>query len=309
MSPFLFFLFFDTLHCIIGDGYVIFIVPIFVSTVKKTKWNSCRDQFRREVTEMVRSGEGAPKKRPYIYTEQLRFLRPVMDLRLTVDSLEDPEPQPSPQSDPGGAETPPVFSPEMSPTNLAEEESEGVQRGLAGPGEVNPDDSQRPQSRRRRSAPQASSGITTKEVIDSQVIQYLAQKRAEGCEEVLMRGLAPLLQVPQEKQAACIASITLVLEMYRHPYQGDIHSLIDRVRRQVVLGPHHQQQGSLPPRAATHHAPYYSQQNLPLSQDSNPPFGQPNYPPTYPTGAQDPAQVRPGPSYAAGSFTRDLMDL
>ncbi|XP_044146993.1 uncharacterized protein LOC122935292 [Bufo gargarizans] len=180
----------------------------------KTKWNSCRDQFHREVTEMVRSGEGAPKKRPYIYTEQLRFLRPVMDLRLTVDSLEDPEPQPSPQSDPGGAETPPVFSPEMSPTNLAEEESEGVQRGLAGPGEVNPDDSQRPQSHRRRSAPQASSGITTKEVIDSQVIQYLAQKRAEGREEVLMRGLAPLLQqVPQEKQAACIASITLVLEI------------------------------------------------------------------------------------------------
>ncbi|XP_040271812.1 uncharacterized protein LOC120987305 [Bufo bufo] len=176
---------------------------------------------------------GPQEKRPYMYTNQLRFLRPVMDLRPTVDSLEDPESQ---QSDVGGADTPAVFLPEPSPTHQPLEEHEQQTGEPARAAEVFTEETQRPQTRRRRAAPQASSGLVTKELIDSQVIQYLAQKRTEVREETMMRGLAPLLQrVPAENQATCMASLPLVLEMYGHPYQGDIHTLIERVRRQVVL--------------------------------------------------------------------------
>ncbi|XP_044151901.1 uncharacterized protein LOC122939804 isoform X4 [Bufo gargarizans] len=79
--------------------------PLTISSVKKTenRWNSCSDQYCRELTEMGRSGDGAPRKRPYMYTKQLRFLKPVMDLRPTVDSHEEPDIDESQQSNGEGA--------------------------------------------------------------------------------------------------------------------------------------------------------------------------------------------------------------
>ncbi|XP_040294318.1 uncharacterized protein LOC121005608 [Bufo bufo] len=283
----------------------------YVFTVKKTKtrWNSCRDQFRRELTEMGRSDDGAPRKRPYMYTKQLRFLKPVMDLRPTVDSHEEPDIDESQQSNGEGAETPAVFFPETSPTHQPTEEHEQQPGEPARPAEVFTEETQRRQTRHRRAAPQASSGLVTKEIIDSQVIQYLAQKRTEVREETMMRGLAPLLQrVPVDNQATCMASLILVLEMYGHPYQGDIHTLIERVRHQVVLS-QNPQPTTFPPRPPTGQGPSCPPPNVYLSQSHNQPLPQPNYHAPYPTGAQDPGQARPGPSYAGGSFTRDLFDI
>ncbi|XP_075687708.1 uncharacterized protein LOC142656667 [Rhinoderma darwinii] len=55
----------------------------------KTRWRSCRDQFRREMGERGRSGDGASRKRPYMYTQQLMFLKDIMEMRTTTDNLED----------------------------------------------------------------------------------------------------------------------------------------------------------------------------------------------------------------------------
>ncbi|XP_075715566.1 uncharacterized protein LOC142750450 [Rhinoderma darwinii] len=68
-----------------------------------------------------RSGDGASRKRPYIYLKQLMFLKDVMEMRPTTDNLEDttedtdlPESQPQP---PAGQELP--LSPEPTPLDPA----------------------------------------------------------------------------------------------------------------------------------------------------------------------------------------------
>ncbi|XP_075711692.1 uncharacterized protein LOC142748488 [Rhinoderma darwinii] len=53
----------------------------------KTRWRSCRDKFRREFG--GRSGDGASKKRRYISTKQLMFLKDIMEMRSTTDNLND----------------------------------------------------------------------------------------------------------------------------------------------------------------------------------------------------------------------------
>ncbi|XP_044135509.1 uncharacterized protein LOC122927593 [Bufo gargarizans] len=63
----------------------------------KNRWRSCRDQFRKEMRKQGRSGAGLPKKRPYLFREQLMFLRAVMDLRPTEDNLEEDEEESAPQ--------------------------------------------------------------------------------------------------------------------------------------------------------------------------------------------------------------------
>ncbi|XP_044127830.1 cytosolic phospholipase A2 zeta isoform X4 [Bufo gargarizans] len=63
----------------------------------KNRWQSCRDQFRKEMRKQGRSGAGLHKKRPYLFREQLMFLRAVMDLRPTEDNLEDEGEKSAPQ--------------------------------------------------------------------------------------------------------------------------------------------------------------------------------------------------------------------
>ncbi|XP_040288522.1 uncharacterized protein LOC121001499 [Bufo bufo] len=56
----------------------------------KTRWHSCRDQLCRELIQSKgHSGDGGLLKKPYMYTRQLQFLRPILELRPTVDNLED----------------------------------------------------------------------------------------------------------------------------------------------------------------------------------------------------------------------------
>ncbi|XP_044153060.1 uncharacterized protein LOC122940446 [Bufo gargarizans] len=139
----------------------------------KTRWNSCRDQFRRECNKRGWSGEGSSRKRAYIYSSQLQFLRPVMDLRPTVDNLEEPE-----DSDVGGEETAPVFSPEPSPTPTPAEESTQPAMATTVVTEGSPQTSPQRRPRTRRSARQQTSGLVTLEIIDARVIEFLAQRRS-----------------------------------------------------------------------------------------------------------------------------------
>ncbi|XP_075720762.1 uncharacterized protein LOC142761482 [Rhinoderma darwinii] len=63
----------------------------------KRRWRSSRDQFRREHGSGARSGDGGPQKRRYMYYDQLLFLREIMDMRPTSDTLDASEEEARPQ--------------------------------------------------------------------------------------------------------------------------------------------------------------------------------------------------------------------
>ncbi|XP_044156682.1 heme-binding protein 1 isoform X1 [Bufo gargarizans] len=167
----------------------------------------------------TKSGVGKePKKRPYLYTAQLQFLRPVMDLRLTVDSLDAID-----DSETAGSEKPAVFSPATSPAPTPAEEPEELALAQPALPMASPERGQQPQPRRRRHVPLSSSGQENCEMIDAQVIEFLAQRRSDGLEEAMLRGLGPLMkQITPEKYHECLASLALVIKMCSSPYQGDI---------------------------------------------------------------------------------------
>lgn len=222
----------------------------------------------------------------------------------TVDSLEEPE-----ESDLGGAETPAVFSPASSPAQTPAPQQMPHASEAGRTSEGSPEPAPQRQPRRRRTVPQSSSVEITREMIDSRVIEFLVQRRTDGQEEAVLRGLAPLLRtVPPERYTLCVASMTLVIQMYASNLQGDIHTEIDHLRRQMEMPPA-QQPYSYHPRPPPAQGVPFPPQPFPGAQQPNPHFGQPPYPPTYATGAPDPRQVRPGPSYAPASFTQDLFEL
>ncbi|XP_044150933.1 uncharacterized protein LOC122939054 [Bufo gargarizans] len=273
----------------------------------KTRWASCRDQFRREVSNKGRSGEGTSKKRAYIYTAQLQFLRPVMDLRPTVDSLD-----PSADSETSGSETPAVFSPATSPAPTPAEDPEDSTQSQGPQPLSSPPRIVQPQPRHRRRVPPSSSVPESREVIDARVIDFLAQRRSDGKEEKLLRGLGPLLQqVPANEQPDCMACLNMVIKMFTCPNHGDLigplHALklqVENAGQQPNPAPY-----SFPPQPTQ--GPSYAP---PLPQYLPPqgpihPGGQPLYQPQLPTGAPTQAQVRPRSTFAPGSFTRDLLDL
>ena len=56
------------------------------------KWRNIRDNFRKELQlqKMVTSGQGARKRRKYIYFDQLLFLLPIMKQRDTSGNITPP---------------------------------------------------------------------------------------------------------------------------------------------------------------------------------------------------------------------------
>ncbi|XP_044139294.1 uncharacterized protein LOC122929699 [Bufo gargarizans] len=278
---------------------------MLVLTVKnvKVRWNSCRDQFRRELNEKGRSGEGTSRKRPYIYTQQLSFLRPVMELRPTVDNLED-----SDESEEGGEETPAVFSPDSSPQHSPVLETTEPPMGTSGGEPERPETRPQPR-RRRRNAPQSSSELANREMIDARVIQFLAQRRTDGHEETMLRGLAPMLKlVPQASQQQCMASLLLVLKMFSLPYQGDILGDINNLLKKYMVATNQQ-----PPTFQQAPHPFHGQQSggptFQGSQEQNPTLAQSFNVGMFAAAPPQPAQVHPASSYAPGSFSRDLFEL
>ncbi|XP_044141669.1 uncharacterized protein LOC122931660 [Bufo gargarizans] len=268
----------------------------------KVRWNSCRDQFRRELNEKGRSGEGTSKKRPYIYTQQLSFLRPVMELRPTVDNLEESE-----DSDVGGEETPAFFSPESSPQHSPAVETTEQPMATSGGEPERPQPRQQP--RRRRNARQSSSELATREMIDARVIQFLAQRRTNGHEEIMLRGLAPMLKlVPQASQQQCVASLALVLKMFSLPYQRDILFDINHLLQKYMVASN-QQPPSFQQAQHTCHGHHSVGPTFQGSQEQNPPLAQSLNVGMFAAATPQPAQVRPTSSYAPGSFTRDLFEL
>ncbi|XP_044160449.1 uncharacterized protein LOC122945445 [Bufo gargarizans] len=145
-----------------------------------------------------------------------------MDLRPTVDSLE-----PSGESSTDGSETPAVFSPAISPEPTPAEEPEESSQGQHQ--QPSPPRVRQPHRRRPRQVPPSTSVPESREVIDARVIDFLAQRRSDGVEEKMLRGLAPLLKkVPEPDHNACVASIAVVMKMFAIPNHGDILGHLNR---------------------------------------------------------------------------------
>ncbi|XP_040294408.1 uncharacterized protein LOC121005701 [Bufo bufo] len=241
----------------------------------KTRWASCRDQFRREVTSKGRSGEGTSRKLAYIYTAQLQFLRPVMDLRPTVDSLD-----PSQDSETSGSETPAVFSHATSPAPTPAEDPDDSTLGQAPLPLASPPRIVQPQPRRRRQVPPSTSGQESREVIDARVIDLLAQRRSDGMEEKMLRGLGPLMkQVTPVEHHECLASLAVVIKMFAIPNHGDILGKLNSMKIDLENAGQQQRPGpfQFPPQT-TQGPSFPPQPKYGLPQGPMHQAGQPLYP-------------------------------
>lgn len=61
---------------------------IFTGDILHKKWKNIRDNFSRCLQNRRKSGEGANTKVPYMYSNQLQFLRDTLEPRKTTNSLE-----------------------------------------------------------------------------------------------------------------------------------------------------------------------------------------------------------------------------
>ncbi|XP_044140577.1 uncharacterized protein LOC122930928 [Bufo gargarizans] len=163
----------------------------------KTKWNSCRDQFRREFNaNKVTVAMGNRKKKPYLYTKDLQFLLPIMDLRPTVDNLEAEGDSSTDIENPTPPPSCSTAAVEMEDVPRPDEESHQ---------ETSPQQpTQRPSKRRRGgSNPQAPSEMARRDYIDSQVFEYLNKNKSE---------------TPEEKKFSATPSVTSTFYQIWNPF-------------------------------------------------------------------------------------------
>ncbi|XP_075706898.1 uncharacterized protein LOC142741375 [Rhinoderma darwinii] len=176
----------------------------------KTRWRSCRDQFRREMGDKGRSGDGASRKRPYIYTKQLMFLKDIMDMRTTTDNLEDTAEETDVGESVAEPPAPNILppSPEPTPQEPAPGQSE---RPVASPAQERP---VRARSRRVR-APQPSTAAQ----VDTRVLDYLRRAAEEDGNDAFGRSIVPLLRlVPMDLMGRLQASIVTLIDACRPPH-------------------------------------------------------------------------------------------
>ncbi|XP_040283276.1 uncharacterized protein LOC120997308 [Bufo bufo] len=193
----------------------------------KKRWNTCRNQFRRELNTKCKSGVWG-KKKPYMYTRHLQFLKPIMDLRRTVDNLSDNSNSQAPSCElddrPGLSsdtqvkiEQPEVMGESSvssvsllhQPLQERSEIREEVQDNNPEVVQANPEPSQQ-----QRAAPVShSSGRRGR-----RVMEYLNRNRSDAKEETALKGLAPsLCRVPEERQTRCLSALAMVIDEFTGP--------------------------------------------------------------------------------------------
>ncbi|XP_044146218.1 uncharacterized protein LOC122934661 [Bufo gargarizans] len=229
-----------------------------------------------------------------------------MDLRPTVDSLD-----PSEDSETTGSETPAVFSPATSPAPMPAEDPEDLTLAQAPLPLASPPRIVQPQPRRCRQVPPSTAGQECREVIDARVIDFLAQRRSDGLEEEMLRGLGPLMKrVTPVEHHECLASLAVVIKMFAIPNYGDILGKLNAIKIDLENAAHQQRPGPLQfPPQPTQGPSFPPQPQYGLPQGPIQHVGQPLYQGSLPTGAPQQAHVRPRSSFAPGSFTQDLLDL
>ncbi|XP_044141734.1 uncharacterized protein LOC122931731 [Bufo gargarizans] len=277
----------------------------------KTRWQSCRDQYRRErVQGLGKSGDGGPRKKPYLYTNQLHFLKPVLDLRPTVDSLEQEGDQSSTNSDEDAGAHPLdstlTADDEPQPVLLQEREESSALEGPSAAIQSSPETRRRQPRRRRGPTNTAVSASNTQALVQNQVLDYLRQRRAEGKEERMLCGLAPLIEdLDPYKQTLFIdimGSVATILKTPLDPHE--LVSLVENLKQRAFrLAKETQSRPSMvqpPPRPPSYSQPLYSQESQLMPR--------PQYP--------GPTMSNTGASYVAGPrqtgpglYLRELMDL
>ncbi|XP_040262356.1 uncharacterized protein LOC120978199 [Bufo bufo] len=189
----------------------------------KKCWYTGRDRIRRERNTKHRSGDGGKKKKPYMYTRQLQFLKLIMELRTTVDNLSECSSSRAPST-------------EEEPRQVEDENQRALgessaSQGLQPTGEIDvnqnavqpipeviPVEAAAPVCRssgRRGRRVMIGSGLDLRAQVDTMVLEYLNRMRSDGKEELALKGLAPSLRrVPDKRQTRCLATLALVIDQF-----------------------------------------------------------------------------------------------
>ncbi|XP_075708587.1 uncharacterized protein LOC142742572 [Rhinoderma darwinii] len=146
----------------------------------KSRWGTCRDQFRREMVSKGRRGEGQMTKKPYVYTQQLQFLKAVMDIGPTSDNHQEVDSDATLVESPSGTTNPPL------------------EKGT-------------PVRRRKRNR-QVEERLSS---IDAQVLAHLQQRAEDSLEDVFGKTVAQhLKKMPSERQLRCQLAILGVIDTF-----------------------------------------------------------------------------------------------
>ncbi|XP_044148747.1 uncharacterized protein LOC122937775 isoform X2 [Bufo gargarizans] len=258
----------------------------------KNRSRSCRDPLRKEIVHS-RSGSGLPKKRPYMFKEQLMFLCDIMDLRPTENNLEEEvEGTVEHHSSAGEVEGP--SSP--SATEVGQGTSTRASQATAPPtSEV--EASLAGQSRHKRSAQPGDTSVNV------QVLEYLNRARHEDTYDLYARSLATHFRnLTPERYFRVQTVISTVLEACTPPNDpSDLFRASDNWQMYGnTSGP---VQRSSPPVFPPHqeYPPHHGRHYVPPPPHYGPSYsGEATYRPPGPSASQSVPQPQPGPS-APGS--------
>ncbi|XP_075690448.1 uncharacterized protein C8orf48 homolog isoform X3 [Rhinoderma darwinii] len=178
-----------------------------VSNAKGT----CRDQFRHEIVSKGCSGDGQVKKRPYIFTQQLQFLKAVKDIAPTSDNLQEVE----------ASDIPLVESPSGTPNP---EGNTPVQEESASP----------PARRRRIRKRQEGERLSS---IESEVLAHLQRRSEDSSEDVFGEMVAQQLKsMPSERHLRCQTTILAVMETFmNNPAPMELCNAVEFHRNRHVM--------------------------------------------------------------------------
>ncbi|XP_044141563.1 uncharacterized protein LOC122931554 [Bufo gargarizans] len=201
-------------------SFLAFLLPV---EEVKNRWRSCRDQFRKEMRKQGLSGAGLHKKRPYLFREQLMFLRAVMDLRPTEDNLEEEGEESAPQLSSACEEETTAGQQETVPGPTPAPSEPPAASGADSP----PPPLALPIRSRRRANPPAESNVNV------QVLDYLSRARQEDHHDMFARSLAHYMrQLPPERLLRTRTSVEIVLELANSlPDPSVMHDALENLRR------------------------------------------------------------------------------
>ncbi|XP_075706849.1 uncharacterized protein LOC142741355 [Rhinoderma darwinii] len=176
----------------------------------KTWWRSMRDQFRREYGSRGRSGDGGAKKRRYMYTDQLMFLKDIMEMRPTTDNLDDSQEEAGPESSHASEHATPLVP--LTPDPTPEEPAPLA----SAPEPVEPPQPAAPR-RRRPIIPSAGAQV------DARVLDYLRRAADEDSLDFFYRSMAPLLRRVPEHRLVRLQAAMLSLKDSATPTNSPRH--------------------------------------------------------------------------------------
>ncbi|XP_069841896.1 uncharacterized protein [Dendropsophus ebraccatus] len=178
------------------------------------RWRSARDQFRREMVHYEGlSGSGPLNKKPYMYLQQLMFLKPVLDLRPAfTKSGAEADGKGTRDHQPGESD---------SEVTVAKAVVVATESGPEAPTYTTTTSTfqQAPPPRLPgRKSKKAAPGLTTVETLDGQVLDLFQRNIEEDPEDAFCRSLAHYIrQVPQGWRLRLRTAIQTLIEGFTPP--------------------------------------------------------------------------------------------